>query len=146
MQTVVTPAQLLVQTTPGDGRQGTFKIVRGDVALITKNMRSIATPGGGIRQGDQITVGDNSSVAVTLRDGTTLTLGSNTSVTLTRYQFEPTTQDGSIGLSLFRGAMRVVTGLITHGNSESGPAKVKVTTPTAVIGVRGTDVVIDADS
>jgi hypothetical protein len=138
---------LAVPTAPGDGRQGTIKTVRGNVTLVSGPARRAAVEGGAVRQGDRIAVGADSSAAVTLRDGTVVSVGPNSTAELSRYRFEPTTEDGGIALSLFKGSMRVVTGLITRAAaSETEPAKVKVITPTAVIGVRGTDVLVDTHS
>jgi hypothetical protein len=135
------------QLAPGDGRQGTVKTVHGEVILVHGEQRRLAVEGGAMRQGDQIVTGTDSSAAVTLRDGTVVSVGPNSTVELTQYRFEPTTEDGSIALSLLKGTLRVVTGLITrHAGTETEPARVKVTTPTAVIGVRGTDVVVDVAS
>jgi hypothetical protein len=131
---------------PGDGRQGTVKTVHGEVTLVNGQTRRAAVEGGGLRMGEQIITGADSSAALTLRDGTVVSIGPNSAVELSQYRFDSTTEDGSIMLSLLKGSLRVVTGLITHGKSDKKPAKVKVTTPTAVIGVRGTDVVIQAGS
>ena len=136
----------VVQPVPGDGRQGTVKTVHGSVTLVSGQTRRAAVEGGAVRQGDQIVTGADSSAALALRDGTVVSVGPNSAAYLSYYRFESTTNDGNVTLSLIKGSLRVVTGLITRAASESGPAKVKVTTPTAVIGVRGTDVVVDADS
>jgi hypothetical protein len=145
---VLASAQLSddVQVTPGDGRQGTVKTVRGEVTLVSGQTRRAAVAGGSVRQGDQIVTGAGSSTAVTLRDGTVVSVGPDSAVTLSQYRFEPVSEDGGIALSLVKGSLRLVTGLITRTASSHEPARVKVTTPTAVIGVRGTDVVVDANS
>jgi hypothetical protein len=131
---------------PGDGRQGTVKTVHGDVTLVSGQVRRAAVEGAAVRQGDRIVVGADSSASFMLRDGTVVSVGPNSTAGLAYYRFEPITEDGNIALSLFKGSLRVVTGLITRAaTSETEPAKVKITTPTAVIGVRGTDVVVEAD-
>jgi hypothetical protein len=131
---------------PGDGRQGTIKTVHGEVTLVSGQTRRAAVEGGAMRQGEQIVTGADSSAAVTLRDGTAVSVGPNSTAQLSQYRFDPTTEDGSIVLALFKGSLRVVTGLITHAAPGNAPARVKVTTPTAVIGVRGTDAVVETDS
>jgi hypothetical protein len=133
------------QSTQGDDRQGTIKTVHGEVALVQGQTRRAAVEGGPVRQGEQIVTGADSSAAVTLRDGTVVSVGPNSAAELSQYRFNPTTDDGNIALALLKGSLRVVTGLITHGRSENDPARVKVTTPTAVIGIRGTDVIVTAD-
>ncbi|MDR2991776.1 MAG: FecR domain-containing protein [Burkholderiaceae bacterium] len=138
---------VVAQPVPGDNRQGTVKTVHGNVTLVRGQTRRAAVEGGAVRQGDLIVAGADSSAAVMLRDGTVVSVGPNSTAELSQYRFEPTTEDGGIALSLLKGSLRVVTGLITRATaSENESAKVKVTTPTAVIGVRGTDVVVDTDS
>ena len=79
------------------------------------------------------------SAAVTLLDGTVLTIGPDSALDLSQYQFNPTTQEGSVLVNLMRGSLRMVTGLI----AKLKPEQVKVTTPTSVIGVRGTDFIVE---
>ena len=76
---------------------------------------------------------------LTLTDGTVLALGPDSSVDLASFQFDPTTQGGNMLVNLARGTLRVVTGII----AKMQPEQVKVTTPTTVIGVRGTDFIVE---
>lgn len=131
------PAPVL--ETPGDQRQGTFKTVEGEVTLVHGNSRSAVMVGHPVFQGDQIITGDKSATAVTLRDGSVLSLGSNSSIELTQFEFNATLQDGNMLVSLARGSLRVITGLI----AKLRPEQVKITTPTTVIGVRGTDFIVE---
>jgi len=139
------PQQTLL-VVPGDGRQGTVKTVHGEVTLVSGQTRRAAVEGGAVRQGDRVVTGAASTVSIALRDGTVVFVSPNSAIELALYRFEPTSEDGNVVLSLLKGSLRVVTGLITRAAPESAPAKVKVITPTAVIGIRGTDVVVDADS
>ena len=123
----------------GDGRQGTFKTVRGDVTVVRDNTRVAAIVGAGVRSTDRILSGAESAAAVTLLDGTVLAIGSDSALDLSEYQFNPTTQEGSVLVNLMRGSLRMVTGLI----AKLKPEQVKVTTPTSVIGVRGTDFIVE---
>lgn len=128
-----------VYQTQGDGRQGTFKTIQGDVTVVSGNMRSAAVVGGGLQAADRIVTGADSAAAVILKDGTMLSIGPNSSVDLAEFHFNTTTHEGNMLLSLARGSMRVVTGLLAKLN----PEQVKVTTPTTVIGVRGTDFIVE---
>lgn len=128
-----------VAETPGDNRQGTFKTVEGEVTLVHGNSRSAVVVGHPVHQGDQIITGEKSSAAITLRDGSVLSLGPNSSIELTQFEFDATQQDGNMLVSLARGSLRVVTGLI----AKLRPEQVKITTPTTVIGVRGTDFIVE---
>lgn len=125
--------------TVADAREGTFKTVQGDVTVVRGNVRSAAVVGDGLRIADRVLTGDASAAAITLRDGTVLSIGADSSVDLAEFQFNPTTHDGHVLISLLRGSLRVVTGLI----AKLKPEQVKVKTPTTVIGVRGTDFIVE---
>ena len=126
----------------GDARQGTFKTVQGDVTVVRGNVRSAAVVGGALMAADRVLTGPKSTAALTLKDGTVLAMGPESSVDLASFEFDPTTQDGNLLVSLARGSLRVVTGLI----AKVKPEQVKVTTPTTVIGVRGTDFIVEVKS
>ena len=125
--------------TVADAREGTFKTVQGDVTVVRGHVRSAAVVGDGLRIADRVLTGDASAAAITLKDGTVLSIGAGSSVDLAEFQFNPTTHDGHVLISLLRGSLRVVTGLI----AKLKPEQVKVTTPTTVIGVRGTDFIVE---
>ena len=122
-----------------DAREGTFKTVQGDVTVVRGNVRSAAVVGDGLRIADRVLTGDASAAAITLKDGTVLSIGADSSVDLAEFQFNPTTHDGHVLIALLRGSLRVVTGLI----AKLKPEQVRVTTPTTVIGVRGTDFIVE---
>ena len=123
----------------GDARQGTFKTVQGDVTVVRGNVRSAAVVGGPLMTVDRVITGAKSTAAVTLKDGTVLSVGPDSSVDLSAFEFDPTTQGGNLLITLARGTLRVVTGII----AKVQPDQVKVTTPTTVIGVRGTDFIVE---
>lgn len=125
--------------TPGDARQGTFKTVQGEVRRVHDGTASPATVGDPLWEGDRIETGPRSAAAIMVRDGSVLSVGPESRFELTRFDFEPTTQDGNLLLTFARGTLRVVTGLI----AKLRPERVRVTTPTTVIGVRGTDFIVE---
>jgi len=124
----------------GDARDGTFKTVQGDVTVVRENTRVAAIIGGPLHSTDRIQTGPASATAVTLKDGTVLSVGPNTVVDLSAFQFDSTTHEGNVLVNLMRGTMRMTTGLI----AKIKPEQVKVVTPTTVIGVRGTDFIVEA--
>ena len=124
-----------------DMNKGTFKAVEGDVQLVRGDVQSLPKPGSELRQSDRIRTGANSATAVTLTDGTVITLGPNSDVSLKEMHYEPTTQNGNVVVEVLRGSLRMITGLI----AKKQPDNVKVTTPTSVIGVRGTDFIVEVN-
>jgi hypothetical protein len=119
---------------------GTFKAVEGDAAVVRAQARSRLSPGARLERGDRIVTGADGAATVTLKDGTVLTVGPNSVVALSRFDFEPTTQRGELLVDLLEGSIRVVTGLLAR----ISPDLFKVSTPTAVVGVRGTDFIVEA--
>lgn len=123
-------------------RIGTFKQVQGETWVGNTGMRRAARPGDGLRTAERVGTGRDGSAVIVLRDGTALTVGPNTLLDLSRFQFDATTQQGNVLLDLLQGSMRVVTGLLAKIN----PDLFKVQTPTAVVGVRGTDFIVETQA
>ena len=124
---------------PGDAREGTFKTVQGDVTVVRGNVRSAAVPGAALQTADRVLTGADSAASFTLRDGTMVSVGPDSAVDLSRFSYDATTQEGNLLVRLTRGALRLTTGLI----AKLKPEQVEVTTPTTVIGVRGTDFIVE---
>lgn len=122
-----------------DQRSGTLKAVTGDVRLSQGGGGQVAQEGGGLQQADRIVTGPEASATFTLKDGTVISVGPNSTLDLTKVKFDTTTQEGSLMLSLLQGTIRVVTGWL----SKLHPEQVKVITPTSVVGVRGTDFIVE---
>jgi len=85
-----------------------------------------------------VSTGADSSASMVLRDGTTLVLGANSRVNLKDFSFNSTTQEGNLLVSVLRGSMRMLTGLI----GKTRPESVNITTPTSTIGILGTDFIV----
>lgn len=127
--------------TPPEDRAGTFKQVQGEVRVERLGVaRAAPAPGDALMAGERIVTGEKAGASVVLKDGTTLTLGPRSTADLSRYQFDSTTQEGHFMLDLLRGSVRVLTGLLAKAN----PERFEVKTPTAVVGVRGTDFIVEA--
>jgi hypothetical protein len=88
-----------------------------------------------VQEGDVIATADNSYARVKFSDGTDAVLRPSTQVKIDRFNFEEQKPQGDgMVLSLLKGGMRAVTGLLGRRN----PAAVRVATPSATIGIRGT--------
>src|SRR5262245_42749249 len=71
------------------------------------------------------------SVQLLFLDKTSMTIGPNSDLAIDEYVYDPSTNSGKLAATLSKGVMRVVGGLISHaGNAQ-------VTTPNAVVGIRG---------
>ena len=133
-----TPAQ-----TPPELQAGTIKSVRGDVQLLSASgTQRTARPGDMLLPIDRVLTGPDSAASVVLRDGTTMVVGPSSRLDVKEFHFDATTQDGGLLVSLLRGSMRMITGLI----GKKQPDAVRVETQTATIGIRGTDFIVQADA
>lgn len=128
---------------PAAMQAGVLKSVQGEVRLLRADGRTeIAQPGDGVSQVDRIQTGAHSGASLRLRDGTVLVVGPQSQLDLKQYQFNATTHDGNILLSLLQGSMRMVSGLI----AKKQPEAVRIDTQTATIGIRGTDFIVSTDA
>jgi len=121
---------------------GFVKAVRGTAQLLAAD--GVARPakaGDRVGQVDRIVTEADSAVSLVLRDGTTLVVGPSSRLDVKEFHFDSTTQDGGILVSLLRGSLRMITGLIGKTN----PDAVRVETQTATIGIRGTDFIVTSD-
>jgi hypothetical protein len=83
--------------------------------------------------GEAIATGSGARLAIALADGTSLTLGENASLTIDAYVYAP---DGANTFhAAVAGAFRYVSGALGANATRTA----SVTTPAAVVGIRGTD-------
>ena len=88
-----------------------------------------------VAEGDVIATADNSYARVRFSDGTDAVLRPATQVKIDSFKFEEQRpQQDNVVLSLLKGGMRAVTGLL----GRRSPASFRVGTPSATIGIRGT--------
>ncbi|WP_234263393.1 FecR family protein [Hydrogenophaga sp. NFH-34] len=126
---------------PTGQRVGTFKQIEGEVWLVRDGVRAPVRSGDPVTEAGRIQTGPGGAASVILKDGTVLTAGPETVMDLSRFQYDSTTQEGNFLLDLLQGSVRVVTGLLAKVN----PERFKVQTPTSVVGVRGTDFIVEAN-
>jgi hypothetical protein len=126
----------------GDLDCGTAKNVQGEVLVERAGASIPLRSGDALRALDRIVVKGTGSAGITLRDETLISLGPNSTLVIDGFAFDAKTNEGSVDTSLVRGAMRYVTGLIGRMN----PKSIRVSTPTAIIGIRGTEFIVEAGS
>ena len=126
----------VLATTPD---AGTVKTLRGDVRIERAGAPVTAEVGTPVFKGDRVSVRGDGSVGISMRDETLLSLGPNSTLVIDAFAYNPTTREGQVETSILKGTLRFVSGLIGRLN----PAAVKVTTPTATVGIRGTDFIVE---
>jgi hypothetical protein len=89
-----------------------------------------------LAEGDRLTTAAGAMAIVRMQDGSRLTLRPDTELVLQNYRFNGSLrEDNSMVMRLLRGGLRAITGLISKGS----PTAASIQTPTATIGIRGTD-------
>ena len=89
---------------------------------------------------DVVKTGADGSVGITMTDNSLLSAGPNSVLSLDRYEFDSTTNQGRFDASLRSGTLAVVSGRI----AKQSPDAMTVRTPSAILGVRGTEFVVTA--
>jgi hypothetical protein len=116
---------------------GHVQFVAGDVRIVdAAGQERAAQKGREVSEGETVLTAANGSAQLKMIDGGILALRPDTQLKVDTYVFHGA-EDGSENalLSLAKGGLRTITGLIGRHNKE----KLKLRTPTAVIGIRGTD-------
>ena len=117
------------------------KSVSGDVTVVRKEERLRVEPGTQLQQMDVIISGADSTAGVTFVDGTLLSIGPSSHVDLQQYMFEPIEQQYDFSLYLKKGRAVYSSGRI----GKLAPEKIKVNTPRATLGIRGTRFIVSVD-
>ena len=119
-------------------RAGFVKSAQGNVRLVgpSGKVRPLKV-GDAVASADRIETDADSCAALTLRDGTVLVIGASSHLDLKQFDFDATTQEGGLFVSLVRGSLRMITGLLGKK-----PESVRVDTQTATMGIRGTDFIV----
>src|SRR5579859_5219522 len=115
---------------------GRVVVSAGDVFIMRGAERIPAPFGTQIRPGDQLELGQRSNAQVLFTDQSVVALRSETSFKVEQYEFQgKPAQEQKTLFSLLKGGMRTVTGLIGRVNHDNYSVK----TPTATVGIRGTN-------
>lgn len=117
---------------------GRVKTVSGSAFIVRDRAMIPAQPGQVVYEADAIRTGADGSVGVTLKDDTRLALGPSSEVRLDRFVFVP--GNGSFGLALK--FVRGVTAYVSGRMAKLAPDSIRLETPAAIVGVRGTTLTI----
>ena len=109
-------------------------------ATAVRNGVSISlNVGDNVHKGDVVQSGSDSSLGITFIDGTVFGLSSNARMVLNEMIYNPTASNNSSLLTLVQGTISFVAG----ATAKNGDMKVE--TPTATMGIRGTAVLVEID-
>lgn len=143
MRALLAASCLLALALPAAAEEwaGVVKTVRGEVAVERAGKTVPVAVGDKVFPRDKLVTGKDSQVGVTLRDDTLISTGANSRIAIAEFAFDPTTQSGNVLVSVLRGVTAMVSGLVAKSN----PDAMRVTTPTIVAGIRGTEFIVEVE-
>ena len=115
---------------------GKFQFVYGEVSVTGSNGQARSVRRGSVvQEGDIITTTRRGSAQLKMADGAALAVRPRSAVRIDAYQYQNQPKKDRSFLSLLRGTLRSITGLIGRNNRGG----YRVSTRTATIGIRGSD-------
>ena len=117
---------------------GHVKTLSGSAFIVRQNATIPARPGEPVFATDALRTGVDGTVGVTLNDDTRLSLGPSSEVRLERYVYAPGEGRFGMVLNFVRGVGAYVSGRM----AKLAPDTIRLETPAAIVGVRGTTVAI----
>lgn len=118
---------------------GMVKTSTGSVFIERASKRLPALVGTEVLVADKLRTGENGAVGVTLRDNTLLSAGPSSTLIIDKFVYDSISQAGAMSINIRKGTLAVATGKIAKKTPES----IDFHTPTSVLGVRGTEFVIE---
>ncbi|HTH03457.1 MAG TPA: FecR domain-containing protein [Vicinamibacterales bacterium] len=117
---------------------GRIKTVAGTAFIVRNNAVIPAEVGQVVYEADALRTGPDGKIGVTLKDDTRLALGPGSEVRLERFAYAPGTASLGMVLKFVRGVTAYVSGRL----AKLAPDSVRLETPSAIVGVRGTTLAI----
>ena len=117
---------------------GRIKVVTGSAFVVRAGALVPAQAGQAVFQADGLRTGAGGRIGITLRDDTRLSLGPNSEVRLDRFAYAPAQSQVGLVLRIVRGVVAYVSGRI----AKLSPDSMRLETPGAIVGVRGTTLAV----
>jgi len=120
---------------------GLVKVSHGTVAIERAGARLPAAVGTAVEASDVIVTGADGAAGITFTDNSLVSVGPDSRFAIDKYAFDNTTYAGRFEGTLSQGRLAAVSGKMVKQSPES----MKIRTPSAVMGVRGTEFVVQVD-
>jgi hypothetical protein len=133
---------LVAAATPARGQSppsaGRIKVVSGSAFIERQGQTIPAQIGQLVYEGDRLRTAADGRIGATLNDETRVSLGPGSEIRLNQFQFSPA--EGRLGfvLGIVRGIVTYISGRI----AKLAPDSIRLETPSAIVGVRGTRIAI----
>ncbi len=119
---------------------GRVKVASGESFIVRNNQSIPARVGDLVYESDRLQTGANGRLGVTMKDETRVSLGASSEVALDRFAYAPSEGRLAFALRVVRGVAAYVSGRIAR----LAPDAIRLETPAAIVGVRGTTLAISA--
>ena len=120
---------------------GLVKVSKGNVQIERAGTKVAAPVGAPVQTSDVIVTGADGSAGITFTDNSLVSVGPNTVFAIDKYSFDSTTHAGEFEGNLKKGRLAAISGKMVKQSPES----MKIRTPSAIMGVRGTEFVVQVD-
>jgi hypothetical protein len=118
-----------------------IKTVSGDAAIMRNGTRVPVKVGDPVYEQDTIETGDGGSIGLTFTDNSVMSAGPNSEIDMAEYRFDSSNFNGAMLADMRKGTVTMVSGDIAR----SSPGAMRVKTPAAMLGVRGTRFAIEVE-
>jgi len=116
-----------------------IKTATGPAFIVRGGTKTPAVPGASLFVKDVLQTDAGGTIGLTFSDNSVLSVGPSSEVALAEYNFDSSNFTGSMETDIHSGTLSMVSGDIAR----SSPSAMKVRTPTAILGVRGTSFAVE---
>jgi hypothetical protein len=120
---------------------GLVKVAKGTVHIERAGESLPVAVGMAVRPADVIVTGADGAAGITFTDNSLVSVGPGSVFAIDKYRFDATTHVGEFEGNLRHGKLAAVSGKMVKQQPES----MKIRTPSAIMGVRGTEFVVQVD-
>jgi hypothetical protein len=120
---------------------GLIKVSKGSVQIQRGSEKLPASVGAALQASDTIVTGADGSAGITFTDNSLVSVGPNSVFSIDKYSFDSTTHQGEFAGNLKQGRLAAVSGKMVKQSPES----MTIRTPSAIMGVRGTEFVVQVE-
>jgi len=117
---------------------GRIKVASGSVFIVRQGQAMPAQIGQLVFEGDGLRTAADGRIGVTLNDDTRVSVGPGSEIRLDRFLYSPAEGRLGFALAIVRGVVAYVSGRI----AKLSPESIRLETPSATVGVRGTRMAI----
>ena len=117
---------------------GHVKTTTGLAYLMVAGKTVVAEPGVAVLKGQVLMTDRTGSLGVTLLDNTVLSMGPDSELVIDEYAYAPGRSELRVLIRMAKGTLHYISGVI----AKLRPEGVSIKTPTGLVGVRGTELVL----